>query len=294
MKDAFLASGITALALGLCLTATDAVGQAAGTVSAGSVPDNSAMHSATPRTADGKPDLSGLWVPANNASPLIIRKDEEGRTTKLLFPAPDADEAKGDALNRARRAAAPNQPPYKPELLEKVKYLDEHANEFDGVIHCQPAGVPRMGPPQQIVETPGQVVFLYDPAREVSVQSGNLYRIIPTDARPHQKDLEPSYLGESVGHWEGDALVVDVIGFNDLTWLTSDGRFHSEALHVIERFTRDGDTLRYEVTVEDPNVFTRPWIMNPRVLKLDPTALLSENPPCVERDTSHLVTNQHH
>ena len=138
------------------------------------------------------------------------------------------------------------------------------------------------------------MVFLYDLAREVSVQSGNYYRVIPTDGRQHRTDLEPSYLGDSVGHWEGDALVVDVVGFNDLTWFESDGRFHSEAMHVIERFTRDGDLLKYEVTVEDPNVLTKPWTMNPRLLKLDPTALLTEDPPCIERDAPHMVTNEHH
>jgi len=227
-------------------------------------------------------------------SHLIIRKDADGRPSKVLFPDPDADEVKGDAAARARRAADPNQPPYKPELLEKVKYLDEHTNEFDGLLHCMPSGVPRNGPPQQIVQTSGQVVFLYDPAREVSVQSGNYYRVIPTDGRPHRTDLDPSYFGDAVGHWEGDTLAVDVVGFNDLTWLASDGRFHSEAMHVIERFTRDGDTLKYEVTVEDPNVLTKPWTMTPRLLKLDPTAVLTENPPCVERDASHLTTNQHH
>jgi hypothetical protein len=256
---------------------------------------DAAMHSATtPRTADGKPDLSGLWVPAGPGYHLIIRKDADGRPSKVLFPAPDADFSKADAAARARRAADPNQPSYKPELLAKVKYLDANTNALDGVLHCKPAGVPRIGPPQQIVHTPGQVVFLYDLAREVSVQSGNYYRVIPTDGRPHRTDLEPSYLGDSVGEWEGDTLVVDVVGFNELTWFAPDGRFHSEAMHVIERFTRDGDTLKYEVTVEDPNVLTKPWTANPRLLKPDPTALLTEDPPCVERDAPHMVTKEHH
>ena len=151
-----------------------------------------------------------------------------------------------------------------------------------------------MGPPQQIVQTPGQVVLLYDLAREVSVQSGNYYRVIPTDRRPHRTDVDPSYMGDSVGHWEGDTLVVDVVGFNDATWFASDGRFHSTAMHVTERFTRDGDLLKYEVTVEDLNVLTKPWTMNPRFLKLDPSAVLTEDPPCVEKDASHLVNNEHH
>lgn len=261
---------------------------------AGDISGAAAADLPTPHAADGKPDLSGLWVPAGPGFQLILRKDADGRPSKVLFPAPGADFSKGDAAARARRAAEPNQPPYKPELQAKVKYLDERTNEFDGVLHCKPGGVPRMGPPQQIVQTPGQIVFLYDLAREVSVQSGNYYRVIPTDGRSHRSDVDPSYMGDSVGHWEGDTLVVDVVGFNDLTWFASDGRFHSEAMHVIERFTRQGNLLTYEVTVEDPNVLTKPWIMNPRILKVDPTALLTEDPPCVEKDAPHMVTNEHH
>jgi hypothetical protein len=99
-----------------------------------------------------------------------------------------------------------------------------------------------------------------------------------------------------VGHWEGDTLVIDVVGFNDVTWLAEDGKFHTDAMHVIERFTRDGDGMKYEVTVEDPTVFTRPWIVNPRMLKLNTAldAAIDEDPPCVEKDAGHLVTKEHH
>jgi hypothetical protein len=248
----------------------------------------------TPRTADGRPDLSGMWVGgARGLNPgFIIRKDDQGRTTKLLFSEPDADFSKGDAEHRAERAAAPNQPPYKPELLAKVKFLDENTNTYDGALHCEPLGVPRMGAPRQILEYPGHIVFLYQ-GGESSI---NTFRVIPTDGRPHRTDADPSYLGDSVGHWEGDTLVIDVVGFTDMTWLAEDGKFHSDALHVIERFTRQGNTLKYEVIVEDPKVFTRPWIMDPRTLKLNPNpdATIDENPPCVEQDASHLVNSEHH
>jgi len=286
MRFGFFGLSLTASAIVLYLAPFPAAAQIGASIQADSGSTNGGMRSTTtPPYSDGKPDLSGLWV---------VVGDAEGRTTKLLSRASDADKAKGEAAARARRTGDPNQPPYKPELLARVKYLSKHENEFDGILHCQMAGIPRMGPPQQIDQTPGQVLFLYGPAREASVKSGNYYRVIPIDGRPHHTDLEPSYLGDSVGHWEGATLVVDVVGFNDLTWLTSGGRFHSEAMHVIERFTRDGDTLKYEVTVEDPNVLTRPWTMTPRLLKLDPTAVIIESPPCVERDASHLVTNQHH
>lgn len=247
----------------------------------------------TPRTPDGKPDLSGMWSPGGpGADAFIIRKDAQGRTTDLLFAEPDADFAKGDALHRAQRAAAPNQPPYKPELAAKVKFMDENTNKYDGALHCQPLGVPRMGPPRQILEYPGRVIFLY----EGGESSINTFRVIPADGRSHDPDADPSYLGDSVGRWEGDTFVVDAVNFTDRTWLAQDGKFHSDAMHVTERLTREGNSLKYEATVEDPKVFTRSWIMNPRTLKLnaDPKAFLEENPPCVESDAGHLVTNEHH
>lgn len=247
----------------------------------------------TPRTPDGKPDLSGMWSPAGpGGNTFIIRKDAQGRTTELDLAEPDPDFSKDDALHRAQRAAAPNQPPYKPELLEKVKFLDENTNKYDGALHCMPLGVPRMGAPRQILQYPGHLVFLYEGGQSAI----NTFRVIPIDGSAHEKDADPSYLGDSVGTWEGDTLVVDAVGFTDRTWLAQDGKFHSDAMHVIERFTRDGNSLKYEVTVDDPKVFTRPWIMNPRLLKLntDPKAFLEEDPPCMEVDAQHLVTNEHH
>jgi hypothetical protein len=126
------------------------------------------------------------------------------------------------------------------------------------------------------------IVFLYQ------VIAGNTFRLVPTDGRPHDPDAEPSYYGDSIGHWEGDTLVVDATDFNDDTWLGLDGWFHSTALHVIERITREGDTIRYQATLEDPNVFTRPWTMNPRTAKATKD-LIVENAPCVERDEDHII-----
>jgi hypothetical protein len=91
-------------------------------------------------------------------------------------------------------------------------------------------------------------------------------------------------------------MVIDTIGFNDSSWLDIDGYFHSENMHVIERIRRDGDTLRWQATVEDPDVLIKPWVMNPVVLRLNPNpkATLEESLPCVEHDSSHLVNKEHH
>ena len=124
-----------------------------------------------------------------------------------------------------------------------------------------PAGVPRMGPPDKIVQTPKEIVFLYvSPAAR---GWGDQYRVIPMDGRPHTPlaDLDGTWKGESIGHWEGDTLVVDTIGFNDTSWLDNGGYFHSENMHVIERIRREGNTLSWQATVEDPDVLMKPWAM---------------------------------
>ena len=122
--------------------------------------------------------------------------------------------------------------------------------------------------------------------------------MIPIDGRAHTPldDLDGTWKGESLGHWEGDTLVVDTIGFNDTSWLDIGGYFHSENMHVIERLHREGDTLTWQATVEDPDVFLQPWVMNTAHAEAepDPKAVLEETLPCSERDLSHLVTKEHH
>ena len=239
----------------------------------------------TPRSSDGHPDLSGVWVAGNRG----IRPANENASIKVILPLAGVDQDKDnvfaalDRISVAERAKDTNKPPYKPDLAAKVKDLEVRQSQEDPAFYCKPAGVPRMGPPAQIIQLPDKLVFLY---------ATNLFRLVPLNA-PHRTDIDTSYMGDSVAKWEGDTLVVDVNNLNDDTWLGPDGYFHSEALHVIERFTRAGDTLRYDVTVEDPTVLTRPWTMNTRTLRIGNRAL-EEGPPCVEKDAEHLVTLDHH
>jgi hypothetical protein len=123
---------------------------------------------------------------------------------------------------------------------------------------CLPFGVPRLVLvglfPIEIVQTPTKVVFMYEYM--------NVFRSIPIGGA-HPPDLAPTYLGDSVAHWEGATLVVDVVGFNDKTWLTGTGTFHSEALHVIERYTRvSKDQIDYDATIDDREVLTGPWTIH--------------------------------
>jgi hypothetical protein len=129
---------------------------------------------------------------------------------------------------------------------------------------CKPLGVPQtyITPyPFQIVQTPKQILIIYE--------YPNAIRWIPIDGRPHDIDPDPTWMGSSVGHWQGDTLIVDVIGFNDKTEVH--GFMHTDALHVVERFTKlaNGD-LQYAVTVEDPNVWQTPWVLPARTFRLRP------------------------
>jgi len=239
----------------------------------------------TPRTADGHPDLSGVWIAGNRG----IRAATENASIKVVLPLAGVDQDKDnvfaalDRISVTERAKDANKPQYKPELVAKVKDLEVRQSQEDPAFYCKPAGVPRMGPPAQIIQLPDKLVFLY---------ATNLFRLVPVNAT-HRPDIDTSYMGDSVAKWDGDTLVVDVNNLNDDTWLGPDGYFHTEALHVVERFTRTGDTMRYDVTVEDPNVLTRPWTMNARTLRLG-NRPLEEGPPCVEKDADHLVTLDHH
>ena len=157
-------------------------------------------------------------------------------------------------------------PVYKPQFWDKVQQLDMWTNKYDPVMTCQPLGVPREGPPRRIYQTDRDVTFIY-----VGGDAGGgygEYRVIPTDGRKHDpKNIVSTYLGYTVGRWEGDTLVLDAINFVDSTWLGRGGFFHSDQMRVIEKFTRQGDVLLYDVTVEDPEVLAEPWVLPTRTVR---------------------------
>jgi hypothetical protein len=248
-------------------------------VTAGAADSNS-------RTVDGHPDLSGVWNGAANQ-----RVTSSGDKVGLILAAREGTLVNFERDNTLMRRADPNKPVYKPQFWEKVQQLDQNGNNEDPSYSCMPLGVPRMGPPMKIVQTSKELILLYAGPQDT-------YRIVPMDGRAHTplQELDGTWKGESLGHWEGDTMVIDTIGFNDTSWLDIGGYFHSENMHVVERFTREGDTLRWQTTVEDPDVLIRPWVMNARTLRLNPNpkAVLEETLPCSERDLSHLVTKEHH
>jgi hypothetical protein len=171
-----------------------------------------------------------------------------------------------------------------------------NTNTEDPLFICQPLGVPRVGPPARIVQTANDVIFLYM-GTGASSQPAD-YRVIPTDGRKHDpvRSQDVFFYGHSVGRWEGDTLVIDSIAFNDLTWLDRGGYFHSDKMRVVERVRREGNTLHYDVTVEDPEVLAQPWVMNTRRVQLNtnPNAFLPEGQPCRDYDRDNMVTQIRH
>ena len=265
----------------------------------------------TPRTVDGTPELTGRWGGGGGGGGSVKAIEPDG--TEVDFDA-FADYQAALTAGRVSTSARiigrqpnyrhgnnvyserdggmyqryfANPPLYKPEFWEHVRYLDVNGNTEDMTFICMPGGVPRMGPPLRIVQSATDVVLLY--------QQRNTWRVVPTDGRPHDplNAADQTFMGDSVGRWEDDTLVIDVVGFNDLTWLGWPGWFHSNEMRVEERFTRVGNTLRYDVAVHDPAVLMQPWVMDPRVLQLNQsTVTYLEDPPCVDFDSAHMVTRE--
>jgi hypothetical protein len=232
-----------------------------------------AAKTAIPRMPDGKPDLNGVWQGGSTQ-----KGNWEEANTGTGVGGSGRDPAAPAALSSNDRPAGREGAPYQPWAAQKVVEAFNRRGIDDPTARCLPAGLPRtvmLGLfPQQIVQTSKQVVMLYEYM--------NVYRVIPLNAK-HPDDMIPSYMGNSVGHWEGDTLVVDVTGFNDKTWLAGTGTFHTDALHITERYTRvDKDRVDYDVTMEDTNVFTKPWTLHSSLMLRDGTRL--EEYVCAENN----------
>jgi len=219
-----------ATALLLFLTTVPADGQAAA---------QKAQPRPVPRGADGKPDFSGYWQAMNTANYDILPRSA-GKDAPAGFGIVEGNEL-----------------PYQPAALAKRKENYGNRQKLDTEASCYLPGVPRimyMPHPLQIVQTPGTIFMLF----EYVHATRNIFM-----DKPHPRGPIEWWMGDSRGRWDGDTLVVDVVHFNDQTWFDRAGNFHSEAMHLVERYSlMDEDHIRYEATVEDPKVFTRPWKMN--------------------------------
>ena len=176
--------------------------------------------------------------------------------------------------------------PFTPKAAEIFKHRVDTLSKEDPEGYCLPPGVPRMmytPYPAEILQMQDRIVFIYEGGAHV-------WRNIWLDGRKHTDDPNPTYLGESVGHWEGDTLVVDVIGFNERTWLDFAGHPHGEKLHVTERYSRPSlNVLHYEATIEDPEFYTKPWTVYQNIAWRPGQELLEYICQENNRDLQHLV-----
>ena len=226
------------------------------------------------RTADGKPDLSGVWQALNTANYDI--QSHPARPALALIPAPPRTGVAGLVRSTPTDLPAPavralgavggvpagegvvdgDEIPYQEWAVAKKKENSEHWLERDPEIKCFMPGVPRatyMPYPFQILQGTDKILIAYEFAGTTRTIHMNKVGDSPS----------PSWMGWSRGRWEGDTLVVEVTDFNDQTWFDRAGNFHSDALRIVERYTVVSPYhLMYEVTVEDPKVFTRPWKMS--------------------------------
>jgi hypothetical protein len=195
------------------------------------------------KLADGHPDMQGFWNAANNGGAVFELQNHPGNR-------PGVPPGKGAIVDPADGFL-----PYQPWAAQKAKDTLDHNLASEPELHCYESGVPK-----QIYVQFGFQIF--QPANYVVLtwEFMHAYRIIPTDGRPHIPDSIKLFQGDSVGHWEGDSLVVDTTNLNDKTWYDTVGNFHSDVEHVVERFTPvDTNTIKYEATVEDSKVLTKPF-----------------------------------
>lgn len=196
----------------------------------------------TPRTADGHPDLSGVWFPG---------------TTGGYSTSSSAAQRQFDP-----KVTPEEKPPFQPWAAAKIASMSRVDFELGRAsVNCMPRGTPLnfLGNPYPI-----KLVQTRDELIELNELNTN-FRVVHTDGRPHSKDPDPTFNGDATAHWDGDTLVIDVIAIDERTWNNFVGWFHSDQEHVIERLTRPSENyLVYQVTIEDPKVLTKSWTSVPR------------------------------
>lgn len=235
-----------------------------------------------PRTKDGKPDLNGIWQTLNSAN--FDLEPHAARAAMAMVPGQFVPVPAPQVVALGAVGSVPaglgvidgDAIPYTPAALAKKKENQQNWLELDPEVKCYLPGVPRatyMPYPFQIFQSNSQLFIAYEYA-------GAVRNVYLKDPGPPPAD---SWMGQSVGQWDGDTLVVTVTGFNDQTWFDRAGNHHSDKLKVTERYTQRGpDHLWYEATIEDPETFTRPWkVAMPLYRRVEPNAQLMQF-KCVE------------
>jgi len=226
------------------------------------------------------PDFSGVWV----SDGLVLPSMTDGKN-RCLFDCAELMSPEGNVEKEVFKATFNPPPTYKEGFKAKVADLDKRQVEEDTVLRCMPPGVPRIGPPDQIVQGKDTIAFLYDDP------SGFLFRTVRINGK-YREDYDATFLGDSIGWWEKDTLVVETVNLAEDTWLYDNGAFHTSALRVVERLKPEGEKLVYDVTAFDPDVLAEPWVKNTRVL--EPSSELMYEPLTCIDDIDYQLDGSHH
>jgi hypothetical protein len=250
----------------------------------------------TPRLANGKPDLTGSWVRVSGglqgSGGDMFRRCTPFQTKTCMEWTNQSE----DWVFMSSTRLDMHQPLYKPEYWDKIIEHDQWTNRDDPVMTCKPLGLPRQGPPARIFMTDKDITMLY----RAGVDGAGGYaehRMVALDGKPHDPKRPNMYtfMGYTVGRYEGDTLILDSIGFTDETWLGRGGWFHSDQMRVVEKFTRKGNEMLYEVTVEDPVMFVKPWVIPAQTLRLsNNNTIIAERGSCTESEHEEVSSQFRH
>jgi hypothetical protein len=261
----------------------------------------------TPRLLDGHPDMTGNW----SRPPLAITGSGNRRCGPMQLKGGGINPETGcqiaqdnfwvdyEWISPSRFGLTgsgdkPSHPMYKPQYWDKIQEMDQWTNKDDPIMTCQPMGMPREGTPARIIQSARDVLFLYTTS---DYGGGNIeFRDIPTDNRARRNTVEAYYNGLSIGHWEGDTLVIESTNFVDSTWFGRGGLFHSADMKMTEKLTRKGNEILYQSTIEDPDVLIEPWVMPDSILRLRAGApqIIHERANCEVYETGKITSQERH
>jgi hypothetical protein len=274
----------------------------------------------TPRLADGHPDMTGSWGGAGGGQLYGNQGARRCGPTQVkgagINPEVGCKVAQDnfwvdyEMISPSRfgltgsASLKPSHPMYKPEFWDKTQELDQWTNKYDPIMTCQPMGLPREGTPARIFQTPTDIVFFYTTSdygggnmefRDVQFDVGQKNAQGQTLEQVRSRSTEAYYMGYSIGKWEGDTLVIDSTNFVDTTWFGRGGLIHSADMHMVEKFTRKGDEILYQVTIEDPDLI-EPWVMPDRILRAAAGAprVIHERAACEVYEEGNLSTQLRH
>jgi hypothetical protein len=264
----------------------------------------------TPRLADGHPDMTGSWgggggggqlygsqgarrcgptqVKGAGINPEVgCRVAQDNFWVDYEMISPSRFGLTGSA------SLKPSHPMYKPEFWDKIEELDQWTNKYDPIMTCQPMGLPREGTPSRIIQSPTDIVFFYTTSDYGG--GNNEFRDIAIGGPAPRPTVEAYYMGLSTGKWEGDTLVIDSTNFVDTTWFGRGGLLHSPEMHMVEKFTRKGDEILYQATIDDPDLI-EPWVMPDRILRLGAGAprVIHERANCEVYEEGNVSTQLRH